>query len=591
MPITPGSSFPSKSFARSPFILALLAAGVSFAACNNSPTITPDGGDQGGGQGGGDGSGDIGFVDDGDSGTGSGTPVCGNGVLTKDEACDDGNTKSGDGCSKDCKAVEVGYICARPGQKCRAFARCGDGVVSGAEQCDDKNTDDGDGCSSHCKIELGYACTAAEGEKSSCTTTTCGDGVQEGVETCEDTNALPFDGCSELCQKEPDCSGSSCVSSCGDGFVLGEDCDDGNVTNGDGCSSDCKVEKGYTCTQSDDMHVPAIFHDFNGSNKTNGTSDFEVTGSCTHKNGYVRDQLLADGTPDVVGANDDEATDASACIDHFTSWYHSDAARNATIVGNVPLYEISTGVFGNRMADGSVFVNPNDTASGPHEGNPFFFPIDDVDGTFTPTSQYLDKARVARGPNDEYGNADYTQPAGTFHNFHFTSHIQYYFRYDSTQTATFDFVGDDDVWVFVNKRLALDLGGLHSTLGGSFTIDASSAAAYGGYGSGGFGLEDGKVYTISIFHAERKWDGSTFRLTLSGFNSGRSICESVCGDGIVGGDEECDDGKNDGGQNECAPGCVLAGYCGDGIVQEGEACDVGPTGNATCQGCREIGIK
>ena len=35
--------------------------------------------------------------------------MCGNGERTSDEACDDGNTVGGDGCSADCKTVEPGF--------------------------------------------------------------------------------------------------------------------------------------------------------------------------------------------------------------------------------------------------------------------------------------------------------------------------------------------------------------------------------------------------------------------------------------------------------------------------------------------------
>lgn len=49
----------------------------------------------------------------------------------------------------------------------------------------------------------------------------------------------------------------------------------------------------------------------------------------------------------------------------------------------------------------------------------------------------------------------------------------------------------------------------------------------------------------------------------------------VCGDGIVVGNQQCDDSVNDGGYNECYPGCVLGERCGDGIIQStaGETCD------------------
>src|SRR5690606_20918510 len=112
-----------------------------------------------------------------------GAPGCGNGILTEDEACDDGNNESGDGCSADCLMAQPGFSCAQPGQPCQPIARCGDGVVAPSELCDDGNLVPGDGCSERCRVELGNKC---EGEPSVCTQTTCGDGVREGAEACDD---------------------------------------------------------------------------------------------------------------------------------------------------------------------------------------------------------------------------------------------------------------------------------------------------------------------------------------------------------------------------------------------------------------------
>ena len=91
---------------------------------------------------------------------------CGDGVRTSDEACDDGNTVAGDGCSADCRTVEPGFSCTPAGKPCHRVARCGDGVVVPPELCDDGNTTAGDGCSATCKIELGYKCS---GSPSVCT--------------------------------------------------------------------------------------------------------------------------------------------------------------------------------------------------------------------------------------------------------------------------------------------------------------------------------------------------------------------------------------------------------------------------------------
>ena len=84
--------------------------------------------------------------------------VCGDGVRTGAETCDDGNIKVGDGCSNSC-TVEPGYACPTDDQPCvRTFSRntCGDGTRSGSEACDDGNTASGDGCSGGCTIEAGY---------------------------------------------------------------------------------------------------------------------------------------------------------------------------------------------------------------------------------------------------------------------------------------------------------------------------------------------------------------------------------------------------------------------------------------------------
>jgi cysteine-rich repeat protein len=71
-------------------------------------------------------------------------PVCGDGEVEGDEACDDGNTADGDGCSATC---EIGPAPA-----------CGDGNVDFDEECDDGNTTDGDGCSASCACEPGFEC-------------------------------------------------------------------------------------------------------------------------------------------------------------------------------------------------------------------------------------------------------------------------------------------------------------------------------------------------------------------------------------------------------------------------------------------------
>ena len=179
--------------------------------------------------------------------------VCGDGKIGGDEKCDDGNTNGDDGCSSSC-TVEEGWNCPGAGAPCEPIVEevvCGDGKIGGEEVCDDSNTENGDGCSSSCIIEEGWVCATA-GE--SCTAV-CGDSVMLGAEACDDGNTEDGDGCSAACVVEEgwtcDENGKICTTVCGDGKLAGEEeCDDGNTEDGDGCTKDCVIEEAYVCEEA-----------------------------------------------------------------------------------------------------------------------------------------------------------------------------------------------------------------------------------------------------------------------------------------------------------------------------------------------------
>ena len=149
---------------------------------------------------------------------------------------------------------------------------------------------------------------------------------------------------------------------------------------------------------------------------------------------------------------------------------------------------------------------------------------------------------VAAGRED-VAIADPVINDGRPHNFGFTTEIHYFFQYRGGESLTFS--GDDDVWIFVNRRLALDLGGLHTRTERTLVVDQSAAA---------LGLTVGGLYEIALFHAERHSAGSNFKLTLTGFAPTSSTCASACGDGMLAATEECDDGNRvsgDGCSHDC----------------------------------------
>ena len=178
---------------------------------------------------------------------------CGDGVLCGDEVCDDGNTTGGDGCRADCMGTEVcGDGLLDTGEACEdtteegidagcpeaspdcvlecggCTPRCGDGVVGAGETCDvnpsgtDINcSDQTPVCSADCR-----SCVV------DCSDNICGDGKKCPGEACDDGNLTDCDACSADCLHR--------ITGCGDGVLCGDEiCDDGNTTGGDGCRADC----------------------------------------------------------------------------------------------------------------------------------------------------------------------------------------------------------------------------------------------------------------------------------------------------------------------------------------------------------------
>ncbi len=205
--------------------------------------------------------------------------------------------------------------------------------------------------------------------------------------------------------------------------------------------------------------LTGTIRDFNFYNTTfggvAGHVDFE--NKMGDDRGIVQNQLGADGKPVYNSANSNPTVSSAAS---FYQWYHDDPTVNKTGSLQITLNPISSG--------STIYGYTNNS----------FFPAD------------------GKLLNQTNGG----------HNFGFTTEFHTLFTYMTANNDTFNFAGDDDVFVFINGKLALDLGGVHASETGNFNLNNIKTA---------FGLVDGSNYSLDIFQAERHTVASNFSMQTS----------------------------------------------------------------------------
>jgi len=221
-------------------------------------------------------------------------------------------------------------------------------------------------------------------------------------------------------------------------------------------------------TDECDGKLPVVYRDFSQAHP-----DFEMN----FRGDVVRRQLLQptlgpDGKPVFKSSVGCPAQDGSptACAnwtvnqpvitsaDSFNQWYRDTPGMNIAFERTLELVE---------TPPGSAFYKYSSTE---------FFPLSNTDG---------------------FG----ITPPGQNHNFLFTTEVHVTFEYVAKQKFTFR--GDDDMWIFVNGQLALDLGSMHDSKEGIIDFDAQAA---------NLGIAVGRAYPMDIFHAERHTSASNFSI-------------------------------------------------------------------------------
>lgn len=197
-----------------------------------------------------------------------------------------------------------------------------------------------------------------------------------------------------------------------------------------------------------------------------GKKDPGIVGPVAKANTTVVPALLGDDSKPVY-ASRSAGTDTTTGSAAFNAWYGRADVAGPSRYAASPVFHKHLVLDQEPQGSGPVLYNFRTTG---------YFPIDGAG----------------------WGNQ------GKGHNYGFTTEIHAKFTFDGTGV----FEGDDDVWVYINGRLAVDMGGSHKHYSDKINLGDAGVQQQ-------LGITAGGTYTFDFFHAERHAPSSYFRIKTS----------------------------------------------------------------------------
>lgn len=267
-----------------------------------------------------------------------------------------------------------------------------------------------------------------------------------------------------------------------------------SIAPADGTSMDNDPHASLPAT----IELVGVVRDFKSKNETGGHPDFErqPTSGFAHYVGLVQDQLGSNGKPawasagykvssqwrDAAGRNripsksyiDARSGDVNGAKASSTGGAATSGERLAQWFTDVPGVNVSRNlpITLVRQAGTNIYTF-NDRTDATYANKGGFFPID----------------------GELFGNY-----SSTGKNFHFTYELSTNFVFERGTGQAFTFTGDDDVWVFIDGKLVIDLGGVHGATSQTIELDRLNW------------LTHGHEYSLKFFFAERHTTQSNFRI-------------------------------------------------------------------------------